>query len=207
MLPTAILGLTINNYIEEHFYNITSIAISFIVGGIAIILIENYANKQSRKLSSSGLTRGSSSDAAAILDPRVRPEDDGVKKITEVEQIDRKTAVKIGLFQCLSMIPGTSRSGATIMGSLLMGLDRRAAAEFSFFLAIPTIIGATVLNLYKTWGSIDDDAIHLILIGGIVSFITALFVVNGMIGFVSRNGFKPFAYYRIIAGALLLIFY
>ena len=175
MLPAALLGITVNDYITEHFYNIQSIAISFIVGGIIIIIIENYMGKKNL--------------------------------INDVEKIDRKTAMKIGLVQCLSMIPGTSRSGATIMGSLLFGLDRKTAAEFSFFLAIPTIIGATVLNLYKTWGSIDDDAIHLILIGGAVSFVTALVVVNSMIKFVSTHGFKPFAYYRILAGALLLAAY
>ncbi len=175
MLPAVIVALLFNDWITEHFFNITSIAISFIIGGIAIIIIENYMGKKNL--------------------------------INEVEKIDRKTAMKIGIVQCLSMIPGTSRSGATIMGSLLFGLDRKTAAEFSFFLAIPTIIGATVLNLYKTWGSIDDDAIHLILIGGAVSFVTALIVVNALIGFVSNHGFKPFAYYRILAGVLLLAFY
>lgn len=175
MLPAAILGITINDYITEHFYNIESIAISLILGGIAIIAIEDHFKKNPR--------------------------------IHKVEEIDRNTAIKIGIVQCLSMLPGTSRSGATIMGALLAGVNRKVAAEFSFFLAIPTIIGATVLNLYKTWGSIDDDAFHLILIGGAVSFITALVVVNGMIGFVSKNGFKPFAYYRIVLGALLLSLY
>ena len=172
-LPAVFIGLTVHDYMEAKFFNKQTIAIAFILGGIAIILIETYVRKPN---------------------------------IHTVEAINKKTALKIGIIQCLAMIPGTSRSGATIMGAMVSGVDRKAAAEFSFFLAIPTIIGATVLDLYKSWHNINHDAMSLIIIGGVVSFITALVVVNGLISFISRNGFKPFAYYRIVFGIALLAY-
>ncbi|MCY1664978.1 undecaprenyl-diphosphate phosphatase [Rhizobium sp. SL86] len=109
-------------------------------------------------------------------------------------------AFKIGLFQCLAMIPGTSRSGATIVGSLLMGTDKRSAAEFSFFLAMPTMVGAFVLDLYKNRDILSFDDLGIIAIGFVAAFITALFVVKGLLSFVSSRGFAPFAYWRILVG-------
>jgi len=118
------------------------------------------------------------------------------------------SAFKIGLFQCLAMIPGTSRSGATIVGALLLGVTREAATEFSFFLAIPTMAGATVLDLYKARHELAAHDLGMISVGFLVAFISALVVVRGLVGFVSRHGFAPFAWYRIAAGLgiLALIF-
>ncbi len=114
-------------------------------------------------------------------------------------------ALKIGLFQCLAMIPGTSRSGATIAGSLLMGTDKRSAAEFSFFLAIPTMLGATVLDLYKNRNVLDFNDASLIAVGFIAAFVSALLVVRSLLAFVSSRGFAPFAIWRIIVGTVGLI--
>jgi undecaprenyl-diphosphatase len=114
-------------------------------------------------------------------------------------------ALKIGLFQCLAMIPGTSRSGATIAGSLLMGTNKRSAAEFSFFLAIPTMIGATVLDLYKNRDVLDFNDASLIAVGFIAAFVSALFVVRSLLAFVSSRGFTPFAIWRILVGTAGLI--
>ncbi|TCM54184.1 undecaprenyl-diphosphatase [Rhizobium sp. PP-F2F-G48] len=114
-------------------------------------------------------------------------------------------ALKIGLFQCLAMIPGTSRSGATIAGSLLMGTDKRSAAEFSFFLAIPTMLGATVLDLYKNRDVLDFNDASLIAVGFIAAFVSALVVVRSLLAFVSSRGFAPFAIWRIIVGTVGLI--
>jgi undecaprenyl-diphosphatase len=114
-------------------------------------------------------------------------------------------ALKIGLFQCLAMIPGTSRSGATIAGSLLMGTDKRSAAEFSFFLAIPTMLGATVLDLYKNRDVLDFNDASLIAVGFIAAFVSALLVVRSLLAFVSSRGFAPFAIWRIIVGIAGLI--
>lgn len=114
-------------------------------------------------------------------------------------------ALKIGFFQCLAMIPGTSRSGATIVGALLMGADKRSAAEFSFFLAMPTMVGAFALDLYKNRQSLSFDDGMLIAIGFVAAFISALFVVRALLDFVSRRGYAPFAWWRIFVGVAGMI--
>lgn len=124
--------------------------------------------------------------------------------IHEIEQIPFKTALKIGFFQCIAMIPGVSRSGATIMGALLMGVERKVAAEFSFFLAIPTMFAATVYDLYKIRNDLDAHDANIIAIGFVAAFITAALVVKTVVGFIGRHGFAPFAYYRIVIGLGML---
>ena len=114
-------------------------------------------------------------------------------------------AFKIGLFQCLAMIPGTSRSGATIAGALLMGTDKRSAAEFSFFLAMPTMLGAFTLDLYKNRDALNFDDVTLIAVGFIAAFVSALLVVRSLLNFVSNRGFAPFAIWRILVGTAGLI--
>ncbi|MBD9374125.1 undecaprenyl-diphosphate phosphatase [Rhizobium sp. ARZ01] len=114
-------------------------------------------------------------------------------------------ALKIGLFQCLAMVPGTSRSGATIAGALLMGTDKRSAAEFSFFLAMPTMLGAFTLDLYKNRDALSFDDGMLIVVGFAAAFVAALIVVRSLLDFVSRRGFAPFAIWRIIIGVAGLI--
>ncbi len=115
------------------------------------------------------------------------------------------TYFKIGCCQCIAMIPGVSRSGATIVGAMLMGADKRAAAEFSFFLAIPTMVGAFAYDLFKSRNDITSDGAVIIAIGFAVSFITAIFVVKTLLNYVSRNGFALFAWWRVIVGTLGLI--
>ena len=122
-----------------------------------------------------------------------------------VEEMPWRTALTIGVVQCLSMIPGVSRSGATIMGALTLGVDRETAAEYSFFLAIPTMIGATTLSLYKARHDLGDAHLTQIAIGFVVSFIVALAVIRWFVAFVGRHGFAPFAWYRIVAGSIALI--
>jgi undecaprenyl-diphosphatase len=114
-------------------------------------------------------------------------------------------SVKIGLVQCLAMVPGVSRSGATIMGAMALGIDRRTAADFSFFLAIPTLTGATALQLYKHRADITPHDLELIGIGFVVSFIVAYAVVKAFLAIVTRYGFAPFAWYRIVAGTAALV--
>lgn len=126
-------------------------------------------------------------------------------RYTDITQYPASLAFKIGLFQCLAMIPGTSRSGATIVGALLMGTDKRSAAEFSFFLAMPTMLGAFVLDLYKNRNALSFDDAGIIAIGFIAAFVTALFVVRSLLDFVSSRGFAPFAYWRILVGTAGLI--
>ena len=126
-------------------------------------------------------------------------------RIHEVEGLSPAMSLAIGFCQVLAMIPGVSRAGATIMGSMLLGVERRTAAEFSFFLAIPTMTGATVYSLYKNWASLSLDGGGLIAIGFIAAFFAALVVVKTFIAFIGRHGFAPFAWYRIAFGGLMLV--
>ncbi len=122
-----------------------------------------------------------------------------------VEAMPWQTALGIGFVQCVSMIPGVSRSGATIMGALSLGVDRRAAAEFSFFLAIPTMLAASGYDLLKSGAALGQGEWISIAIGFVVSFVVALVVIRWFVGIVSKHGFAPFAWYRIVAGAVALI--
>lgn len=125
-------------------------------------------------------------------------------KVHAIEDFGLPMAVKIGLFQCVSMIPGVSRSGATIMGALLMGVERKTAAEFSFFLAVPTMTAATAYKIYKDWPLLSFENAGLIAIGFLSAFVVALLVVKAAVRFVGRHGFAPFAWYRIGFGLLML---
>lgn len=172
-LPSAVLGLLLKDQIDVMLGSPMLVGWALIVGGIAILVIERAAKP--------GPASG-------------------------VAQLPARQALGVGLVQCISMIPGVSRSGATIMGALAMGIERRTAAEFSFFLAIPTMMGATTLEL---WGSREALASGMgpvgwgeIAIGFAVSFVVALAVIRGFVAFVSRSGFAPFAWYRIVAGAV-----
>jgi undecaprenyl-diphosphatase len=170
-LPAAIVGVMAYKYIKSVLFNPTVVAVSLIVGGIAILIIERYAQR-----------------------PRVKSVDD----------IDWKTALFVGVCQCLAMVPGVSRAGATIMGARVLRVDRATAAEFSFFLAIPTMLGATVYDLFKNWKTLDWHGSGLIAVGFVVAFLSALVVVRPFVRFISRHGFGVFAWYRIAVGALAL---
>ena len=171
-LPAAILGFVLIKHIEALLGNATVVAVALIVGGIAILVIERLAKRSD---------------------------------VVGVAELPLGTAIGIGVAQCLAMIPGVSRSGATIMGALSMGVERRTAAEFSFFLAVPTMIGATTLEFVKHRHDLLDGSSGVgfgtIGIGFIVSFVVALVVVRAFVHYISRHGFAPFAYYRIVAGA------
>jgi undecaprenyl-diphosphatase len=125
-------------------------------------------------------------------------------RIKSVDDVDLKTALLIGICQCLAMIPGVSRAGATIMSARVFRVDRAAAAEFSFFLAIPTMLGATVYDLYKNWSTLDWSGGAVIALGFIAAFLSAAVVVDAFVRFISRHGFAVFAWYRIAIGALAL---
>jgi undecaprenyl-diphosphatase len=171
-LPAAIAGVFLYRIIKEVLFSPWVVAVSLIVGGFLILLIE-----------------------------RVRPR----PWIHDVETMSPATALGIGCCQILAMIPGVSRAGATIMGALMMRVDRPAATEFSFFLAIPTMLGATVYDLYKNRAILSFDNGLLIAVGFVVAFIAAMFVVRRLVDFISRHGFGPFAWYRIIVGAIALV--
>ncbi len=171
-LPAAIIGVAAHKYIKAVLFNPWVVAIALIVGGIAILVIERFAQR-----------------------PRIKTLDD----------VDLKTALYIGLCQCLAMIPGVSRAGATIMGARAFRVDRATAAEFSFFLAMPTMLGATVYDLFKNWSSLSWEHGGVIALGFVAAFVSAMLVVGAFVRFISRHGFTVFAWYRIAVGALALI--
>jgi undecaprenyl-diphosphatase len=174
-LPSAILGFLLINKIEALLGNGLVVAIALILGGVAILVIERMVKR---------------SDIVGVAD------------------MPLKTVIGVGLIQCLSMIPGVSRSGATILGGLSLGVERRTAAEFSFFLAIPTMLGATTLELVKHRDTLMAGASGVgfgtVAVGFVVSFVVAIAVVKAFVHYISRHGFAPFAWYRIIVGAAAL---
>ena len=174
-LPSAILGFLLINNIEALLGNAMVVAWTLILGGIAILLIERLVKNT---------------------------------PVVGVAEMPLKTVIGVGLVQCLSMIPGVSRSGATIMGGLSLGVERRTAAEFSFFLAIPTMLGATVLEVARHHDELiagaGDVGFGTVAVGFIVRFVVAIVVVKGFLHYISRHGLAPFAWYRIVAGAITL---
>ena len=170
-LPSAVLGLALKDQIDVMLGSPIVVGWALLAGGIAILAVERWAKP--------GPASG-------------------------VAQLPAKQALGVGLFQCISMIPGISRSGATIMGALAMGIERRTAAEFSFFLAIPTMMGATTLELWDNRAGLMAGSGPVgwseIAVGFVVSFVVALAVIKAFVAYVSRAGFAPFAWYRIVAG-------
>lgn len=126
-------------------------------------------------------------------------------EVSGVAKLSLRQSILVGLAQCLAMIPGISRSGATILGAMACGVDRKTAAEFSFFLAVPTLTGATALQLYKHGAGLSASDADLIAIGFFVSFLVAVVVVKAFVAIISRIGFAPFAWYRILAGVAALV--
>ncbi len=137
---------------------------------------------------------------AILLIERLRP----IPVHDRIEAFSPRLSLGIGIFQVLAMIPGVSRSGATIMGALMLGVERRTATQFSFFLAIPTMLGATAYDLYKNRHTLDFSGATVIAVGFVVAFLAALLVVRWLVGFVGRHGFAPFAWYRIALGTAML---
>lgn len=140
---------------------------------------------------------------AIIIIERLKIEE----RVSDAEDLTPAMALKIGAFQCLALIPGMSRAGATIIGALIAGVERKAAAEFSFFLAIPVIVGATVFDVWGNWQVIGGSHLPVLATGFVAAFLSALVVVRWFVGFVSRHGFSVFGWYRIAFGSLLLVYY
>ena len=176
VLPSAVIGLLLDDWMDAHLYNYIVVAITLILYGVAFIFMEKRNHSQSFK-------------------------------IQNVYEIDYRTAILIGAFQCLSLIPGTSRSGATILGALVLGVARPAGAEFSFFLAIPSMLGASALKLLKfllSGVSATGLEIVLLLVGCVVSLVVSLLVIKGLMDYVRKHSFKIFGIYRIALGVLVI---
>ena len=179
VIPSAVIGLLLDDWMEEHLYNHIVVAIALIVYGVAFILVEKRNKGKS-------------------------------PKIKRTAEIDYRTALLIGAFQCLSLIPGTSRSGSTILGGILLGVSRASASEFSFFLAIPTMLGASALKLvkYVLEGMVPSGMeIAILLTGCVVSFLVSLFVIKSLMEYVRKHSFSVFGIYRIALGVLVLLYF
>jgi len=188
----------------KRFFQSFEFYFKIIVGFIPAVILGLLFSKKIDALLENPVTVAVSLLIGGILLLKV---DDWFGNSTETE-ITYPTAFKIGLFQCIAMIPGVSRSGASIVGGMTQKLSRTTAAEFSFFLAIPTMLGATLkksYDYYKDGFVLSDDQINLLIIGNVVGFIVALIAIKSFIGFLTKNGFKIFGYYRIIAGIAILL--
>lgn len=174
VIPAGIVGVFFDDFFEELFYNPFSVAIALIVVGVIFIFMENYIAGKENK-------------------------------ITEMDQITWRLALIIGLFQVIAAIfPGTSRSGITIIGGLLFGLSRPLAAKFTFYLAVPVMIGANVLKLFKYDAGINSTQILIIFVGMLTAFLVSILVIRGLLRYIRTNNFKPFAWYRIALGVFVL---
>ena len=175
-IPAAVLGILFDDWMEEHFHNYIVVSIMLIVYGVLFIVIENW-NKKNKP------------------------------SVTDLSNLTYKTALLIGVFQVLSLVPGTSRSGATIIGALLLGVSRYVAAEFTFFLAIPVMFGASGIKLLKFFmegAGMTGMEITMLAVGCVVAFVISIVAIKFLMGYIKKNDFKVFGWYRIVLGVLVL---
>ena len=180
IIPSGVLGVLFDDWMDAHLHNGTVVAIALIVYGIAFILVER--KNTGKRLS----------------------------LIQDVHEIGFKTAILIGCFQALSLVPGTSRSGSTILGAIMLGVGRGAGAEFSFFMAIPTMLGASAIKMLKfilSGAGITGNEIAVLIVGCVVSFIVSLLVIKGLMEYVRKHSFSVFGVYRIILGVVVLAYF
>ena len=184
VVPSAVVGLLLDDWMDAHLYNYIVVAIMLIVYGIAFLFVEKWNASRSFRIKS-------------------------------VYEIDYRTALLMGAFQCLSLIPGTSRSGSTILGAIILGVARPAGAEFSFFMAIPTMLGASALKLLKYALEImqgealapNGTEIAVLITGCIVAFVVSLLVIKGLMEYVRKHSFSVFGIYRIVLGVVVLTYF
>ena len=174
-IPAAFFGVLFSDKIDAMLESPMTVGITLVLGGIVLLFVDKWFNKPT---------------------------------IEDSDNISYLTALKIGFYQCLAMIPGTSRSGATIVGGMAEKLSRKAAAEFSFFLAVPTMFGATakkLLDFYQAGHTVTSQELNILILGNVVGFLVAILAIKTFIGYLSKNGFKLFGIYRIIAGGIIII--
>ena len=180
IIPSGVVGVLFDDWMDAHLHNGIVVSIALIVYGIAFILVER--RNQGRHL----------------------------KQIQDVHDIDYRTALLIGAFQCLSLVPGTSRSGSTSLGAILIGVGRSAGAEFSFFMAIPTMLGASAIKGLKfllSGVAVTGTEIGVLLVGSVVSFIVSMLVIKGLMEYVRKHSFSVFGIYRIVLGVIVLAYF
>ena len=178
-VPAGVLGIRLDDWMEEHLHNYVVVSLMLVIYGVLFIVVENW-NKGN------------------------------TPTVTKLSELSYKTALMIGGFQVLSLVPGTSRSGATILGALLIGVSRYVAAEFTFFLAIPVMFGASgikILKFVKDGGGFTGMEASMLIVGCVVAFFVSVFAIKFLMGYIKKNDFKVFGYYRIILGVLVLAYF
>ena len=175
-IPAVILGFLLDDWLNDHFYNAFTVAVTLILYGVFFIVLENRNNKRQFA-------------------------------INDFSEMSLKSAFTIGCFQCLSMIPGTSRSGSTILGAMLLGVNRKISAEFSFFMAIPIMFGASLLKLLKFGFAFTGTEIATLVIGMVTAFVVSIIAIKFLMSYIQKKDFKAFGYYRIVLGAIVLIYF
>ena len=178
-IPAAVLGILFDDWMEEHLHNYVVVSLMLVIYGVLFIMVENWNKKNT-------------------------------PAVTKLSELSYKTALIIGGFQVLSLIPGTSRSGATILGALLIGVSRYVAAEFTFFLAIPVMFGASGLKVLKfvmEGGGFTGMEATMLLVGCVVAFFVSVLAIKFLMGYIKKNDFKVFGYYRVVLGILVLAYF
>ncbi len=175
-VPAGVLGILLDDWLDEHLYNSITVSITLVVYGILFIIIEK--RNKNRK-----------------------------ETVTNFNQLTYKTAFMIGMFQVLALIPGTSRSGATILGAIILGTSRFIAAEFSFFLSIPVMFGASALKLVKFGFDFSGPELGILLIGMVTAFIVSIITIKFLLDYIKKNDFKVFGWYRIGLGILVILYF
>ncbi len=182
-MPAAVLGLLFSKTIKAHLFHAVPVALAFIVGGVVILFVEAWHRRRFGERDVEGTRRA---------------------RIESVDQMGALDALKVGFMQCLALIPGTSRSGATIIGAMAFGFSRKCATEFSFFLGIPTLMAAGAYSVWKERAALHPSDLPMFAVGTLVSFFAALLCIRWLIRYVSTHDFTVFAWYRIVFGGIVL---
>ncbi|MFN7724008.1 MAG: undecaprenyl-diphosphate phosphatase [Rubrivivax sp.] len=183
-VPAVVLGLAFGKLVKAHLFHPVPVATAFIVGGLIILWVERRHRRQFGDMDLQGSRRA---------------------RVETVDDMGPLDALKVGLIQCLALVPGTSRSGATIIGGMVLGLSRKAATEFSFYLGIPTLMGAGAYSVLKQRDALHWGDLPMFLVGSVMAFFSALLCIRWLIRYVSTHDFTLFAWYRIVFGLIVLL--
>ena len=205
-IPAAIIGLAFDDLVNEYFYNKVTVAAMLILYGVVFIVLER-RNRRRLREAEAALEAPRGRHARVSYGDAADEAEASLFKITDVDEIDWKTALKIGCFQVLAIIPGTSRSGATIIGGMLSGCSRTAAAEFTFFLAIPIMFGWGLVKCIKFFAAgivMTSTEIMVLVVGIVTAFAMSVVAIKFLMGYIKKNDFTAFGWYRIVVGVLVL---
>jgi undecaprenyl-diphosphatase len=183
-MPAAVLGLSFGKMVKAHLFHPVPVALAFIVGGILMLIVEAWHRRRYGQRDTEGTRQA---------------------RVESVDEMSALDAFKVGLMQCLALIPGTSRSGATIIGAMVFGFSRKCATEFSFYLGIPTLMAAGAYSVWKERGALHVADVPMFVVGTVVAFFSALLCIRWLIRYVSTHDFSVFAWYRIVFGAVVLL--